>query len=117
MKIEDSAGAVPTVIRPFQGLKGDDPWRHPIVSARGDSLGSLNLMRSHQPLLTDADWALIDCEIFGWTRNGMASQQLPSYGTVLQLNAPVDTALGDLLVCAAVDFGVLPRGYITEPGS
>jgi hypothetical protein len=31
---------------------------------------------------------------------------------VIQLAAPVDPRLGDLLVCAAVDFSVLPRGYI-----
>lgn len=114
VKIEDPAGAALALIRPFQGLKGDDPWRHPILSTDGSVLGSLNLMRTHQPLLTDEDWALIDSEIFGWMRSSDPTPRLPAYGSVLQLSAPVDAGLGDLLVCAAVDFSVLPRGYVVD---
>jgi hypothetical protein len=111
-RIEDSAGAVLALIRPFEGKKGDDPWRHPILSQRGDLLGSLNLMRTHQPLLTNDDWAYIDHEIFGFTLHSSTALRTPALGTVIQLAAPVDPRLGDLLVCAAVDFSVLPRGYI-----
>jgi hypothetical protein len=111
-RIEDSAGAVLALIRPFEGKKGDDPWRHPIVSPRGDLLGSLNLMRTHQPLLTADDWAWIDHEIFGFALHSTTALKTPALGTALQLAAPVDPRLGDLLACAAVDFSVLPRGYI-----
>lgn len=111
-QIEDSAGRTVALIRPFEGLKGDDPWRHPIVAPTGEVLGSLNLMRTHQPLLTDDDLALIDYELFGFSRNSNQSGKLPARGTVLQLTAPVDPALGDLLVCAGIDFAVLPRGYV-----
>jgi hypothetical protein len=111
-RLEDSAGALLAVIRPFEGKKADDPWRHPILSPRGDVLGSLNLMRTHTPLLTNDDWALIDHEIFGFTLHSTTALKTPALGTVLQLAAPVDPRLGDLLACATVDFSVLPRGYI-----
>jgi hypothetical protein len=112
-QVEDSAGAVLARFRPFKGLKADDPWRHPIESPRGDVLGSMNLMRTHSPLLSDDDWAFIDSEVFGINRRPTTTLKMPALGTVLQLGSPVEPRLGDLLACATVDFSVLPRGYIT----
>lgn len=46
-----------------------------------------------------------------WDMAGI-SQKLSSAGSLLALNAPLDSTLGDLLAAACVDVAVFPKGYI-----
>lgn len=47
-----------------------------------------------------------------WDMVGLG-QKTPSASALLQLHAPADDLLGDLLVAALTDVCTLPRGYVT----
>jgi len=104
-RFEDGGGTTLAVVRPHTGVKGDDPWTHPLLSPQGGELGTLKLMRSH------TTWSDIAQEIWLWDKAG--SLKAPSSGVLISLNAPVSEVLGDVLVAACVDFSVLPRGYVS----
>ena len=106
-RIEDGAGTVLAVVRPFAGLKADDPWVHPLLTPQGSEFGTLDLLRSH------TSWGDVVDDIINWDLE-LTGQALkvPTSGAMLKLAAPVHDVLGDLLVAACVDFTVLPRGYI-----
>src|SRR6185312_3991618 len=44
VRLEDGAGGTLAHVRPFTGMRGDDPWIHPVVSSRGEQIGQLSLM-------------------------------------------------------------------------
>jgi hypothetical protein len=107
-RFEDAAGRVLALWRPYHGMKADDAWRHPITSPDGTELGTLSLVR------TKLGWKNFDgflTTLATWDMAGI-SQKLPSAGSLLALNAPLDSTLGDLLAAACVDVAVFPKGYI-----
>jgi hypothetical protein len=57
---------------------------------------------------------LLDHALLDYPITAQQSLKIPSKGASLRLNQPVDAYLGDLLVCACVDFPVLPRGYVSS---
>jgi antitoxin (DNA-binding transcriptional repressor) of toxin-antitoxin stability system len=106
-RLEDGGGTVLAVIRPHAGAKADSAWHHPILSPTGDELGVLTLMTVH------TGWHDIEFEAVQLLSNtNIATLKAPSAGAMLELRAPVNPALGDILAAACVDFSVLPRGYI-----
>ena len=106
-RFEDGGGTTLATMQPHVGVKGDDPWRHAIVAADGSSLGTLALARSH------ATFGSLYDEIVFWDVN-VTSLKAPSGGVRLDLERPVQGALGDALVAACIDMGVLPRGYVAK---
>jgi hypothetical protein len=113
-RIDDAAGSTLALVRPYAGLRADEPWVHPILSPHGGELGTLGLMRSKAPFFDRDLEMLIDHALFDWPITAQQSLKVPSMGVSLRLTQPVDARLGDLLVCACVDFSVLPRGYVSS---
>jgi hypothetical protein len=106
-RLEDGGGTVLAVIRPHTGAKADGAWHHPILSPTGHELGVLTLMTVH------TGWRDIEFEAVQLLSNtNIATLKAPSAGAMLNLRAPVNPVLGDMLAAACVDFSVLPRGYI-----
>lgn len=106
-RFESGGGAVLAVAQAHSGSKADSAWHHRILSATGDELGVLTLMRAQN------GWTGIAAETSLWLLNqSVGALKAPSAGVLLKLSAPVAAELGDVLAAACVDFAVLPRGYI-----
>lgn len=104
-QFESGGGTVLAAVRPHTGAKADNAWRHRILSPTGQELGVLTLMTVH------TGWSDLESEAIQLlTNHNVASLKAPSAGALLQLDAPVDPELGDVLAAACVDFSVLPRG-------
>jgi hypothetical protein len=104
-RIVDAGGTVLADINPHQGSKADAAWTHALTAPGGASIGSITLMRN------GTGWG----DFLLWTTTwdmAVLSLKTPSAGALLQLDAPVDDTLSDLLAAACVDVCVLPRGYI-----
>jgi hypothetical protein len=107
VRFESGGGTVLAVVQPHSGSKADSAWRHRIVSPAGDELGVLTLMKAQN------GWTGIAAETTLWLLNeNVGALKAPSAGALLELRAPVASALDDVLAAACVDFSVLPRGYI-----
>jgi hypothetical protein len=109
-RFEDAAGRVLALLRPHQGPKAEDVWRHPITSPDGAELGTLSLVRVNTAWKTLSDvittWA-------AWDVN-TNSLKMPSAGSLLALIAPLDSTLDALVAAACVDVAVFPRGYVAS---
>jgi hypothetical protein len=104
-RVESAGGTMLAQMNPCE-TPTDGIWPHPLTAPDGRSLGTLTLMR------TVESWGLV--EFLNWTENwNRTGQSLkpPSAGAVLQLAAPVNDVLGDLLIAALLDISTLPRGY------
>lgn len=112
VRLDDATGSTLALVRPYAGLRADEPWVHPVMSPQGGQFGALSLMRSKSPFFDRDLEMLVDHALFDYPITAQQSLKIPSKGASLRLNQPVDAYLGDLLVCACVDFAVLPRGYV-----
>jgi hypothetical protein len=110
--VKSKDGTVLATIGGHTGEKRDDPWVHALTDAAGTSLGSISRLASTPTRHAESDlvewfWQL---EFPQYT-----SLKIPSFGVFLELDHPVDAALGDLLVAACVDTALAPRGYRAVP--
>ncbi|HME74390.1 MAG TPA: hypothetical protein VKI00_01670 [Mycobacterium sp.] len=106
-RFETGGGTTLAVVEPHSGSKADSAWHHRILSAAGDELGVLTLMRAQN------GWTGIAAETTLWLLNeNVGALKPPSAGVLLELSSPVAPEVGDVLAAACVDFSVLPRGYI-----
>jgi hypothetical protein len=107
VRFESGGGTGLAVVQPHSGSKADSAWHHRILSPAGDELGVLTLMKAQN------GWTGIAAETTLWLLNeNVGALKAPSAGALLELHAPVASALDDVLAAACVDFSVLPRGYI-----
>lgn len=110
-RFDDPTGAVLAYLRPHVGHSAGEPWRHPILTPRGEPMGTLTLFpTSSAAELREYLDRIVDQVILDWDIN-YNSLRLPALGSVLDLQQPVAGRLGDLLACACVDSCTLPRGY------
>jgi hypothetical protein len=106
-RIESAAATLLAQIHPYEGAKADPAWSHRLTGPHGEAIGTLTLMR------TVGGWSMQDFIDWTatWDMTGVGAKA-PSAGASLQLEAPVDETLADLLVAALLDVSTLPRGYI-----
>jgi hypothetical protein len=110
-RFDDPTGAVLAYLRPHVGHTAGEPWQHPILTPRGEPMGTLTLFPTSSAAdLRDYLDRIVDQVILDWDIN-YNSLRLPALGSVLDLQEPVAGRLGDLLACACVDSCTLPRGY------
>lgn len=109
-RIESAAATVLAHIHPHEGAKADAAWPHRLTGPDGEHVGTLILMRNASA------WSLSDFVYWTatWEMTGVGLKT-PSAGAALNLDAPVDDVLADLLVAALLDVSTLPRGYLSQP--
>ena len=96
-RFDDPTGAVLAYLRPHVGHKASEPWRHPILTPHGQSLGTLTLFPTssaaelREYLDRIVDQVILDLDI------NYTTLRLPALGSVLDLQEPVAGRLGDLL--------------------
>jgi hypothetical protein len=106
-RIESAEATLLALIHPHEGSKADPAWSHRLSGPAGEPIGTLTLMR------TAGGWSMQDFVRWTatWDMTGLGANA-PSAGASLQLDAPADEVLADLLVAALLDASTLPRGYI-----
>jgi hypothetical protein len=106
--IESAAATLLAQIHPYEGTKADPAWTHRLTGPNGEPIGTLTLVRSA------SGWSMQDFVHWTatWDMAGVGAKT-PSAGASLQLEAPAEEALADLLVAALLDVSTLPRGYVT----
>ena len=106
-RIESAAASLLAQIRPYEGAKADPAWSHKLTGPDDEPIGTLTLMR------TVGGWSMQDFARWTatWDMVGLGANA-PSAGASLQLEAPAEDVLADLLVAALLDVSTLPRGYI-----
>jgi hypothetical protein len=107
-RIESATAGLLAQVHPHEGARADPAWSHRLTGPQGEPVGTLTLMR------TVGGWSLQDFAYWTatWDMAGLGAKA-PSAGAALQLHAPAEDELADLLVAALLDASTLPRGYIT----
>jgi hypothetical protein len=88
--------------------KANPAWTYPLIDGAGAPLGEIILVRSSGRI--DVMKELWDAAVW-WDRAGKALK-LPTLGTRLTLNRPVDGPLGDLLLAACVNLCLGPGAFV-----
>lgn len=106
--LRDSAGRVIGRLAGQPAEKGHDAvWSYPVTDPDGARLGTIVLMRTTFDTYTEAmDVAL-------WLDRAGGLLKVPTLGARLELEHPVDAALGDILLGACVDLALGPRAFTT----